>query len=179
MMCQLTDINFWASLVTIFSIFLALYIFINDKRENKKNEKKTYINQLESLQFELKKNNNVILPFFNRDKKDWIKGKKIGHFRYSTGVTNRLITEGLIQDVTLLRNLDAIADNESQVNRVLDLISLMGETSQIGSQQEREMFERRIIGESLIIINLNDQVEKYLPKVIKDLEIHISEIIKG
>jgi hypothetical protein len=173
---RFTDINFWASIVTILSIFLALYIFWVDKKENRKKIQQTYLNQMESLRFELKKNNDVILGFFEKDLDDWKAGTKIGHFRFSTSITNKLIAEGTIQNDTLLRNLDAIADNFNQVNRMLDIITLMAETSHINSQQEKELFARRIQGTSLTILDLNNQIKTYLPKVIKDLERNIKEI---
>ncbi len=171
---KLCDINFWASVVTIVSIFFALYVFWNDKNEIRENEKHTYLNQLESLRFELKKNNDVILKFFNRDKALMLEGSAVAHFRYSTSVINRLIAEGIIKNDLLLRNLDAIADNFNQVNRIEDLISLMGTTTQISFQVDREIYSRRIKDISKSSINLNDQIHQYLPKVISDLETHIS-----
>ena len=175
-MNQFTDINFWASVVSILSIFLALYIYWNDKREKQKAEQQAYLNQLEFLLFELKKNNEVILGFFDKDRAAWLDGKKIGYFRFSIGVTNKLISEGAIQNDTLLRNLDAIADNQNQVNRILDLITLMGQTSQISSQEERELFTRRITDASQTAMGLNDQIRQYMPKVINDLELHITQV---
>jgi len=173
---KLTDINFWASVVTILSIFFALYVFWNDKQEKRNTEKQTYLNQLKSLDFELNKNNDVILGFFKKDSEAWNNGTKIAYFRFSTSVTNKLIAEGVIKNNTLLRNLDAIADNQNQVNRILDLISLMAQTSQIGSQEEREMFARRITEASKTAVDLNKQIEIYLPKVIADLNKHIKKI---
>jgi len=78
-MIQLSNINFWASVVTILSIFLALYIFWDDKREARKTLRQTYLNQLESLRFELKKNDEVIIGFFNKDRTAFNEGKKIAY----------------------------------------------------------------------------------------------------
>lgn len=49
------DIAFWASIVTIISIFLALYVFLSDKCDQKIKEKQEYLNRLNSLNFEFKK----------------------------------------------------------------------------------------------------------------------------
>jgi uncharacterized membrane protein len=175
-MSQLLDINFWASVVTIVSIFFALFVFWDDKKEKSKGERELYLNQLNSLKFELEKNYKVILGFFARDSEGWSNGQKIAYYRYSTGVTNKLIVEGLIQDRALLRNIDAISDNQNQVNRLLDLITLMTQTSQIGSQAEREMFQQRITDASLTLLSLNDQILQYMPKVITDLDAHINQL---
>ncbi len=170
------DINFWASIATIISIFLALWIFWADRREQRNRDKCEYLNQLQSLRFELEKNRNVVTGFFKKDKDAILNGQKVLYFRYSVSVINRLIGAGKIQDATLLRNLDAIADDENQTNRILDVIGLMAETSQIASQQEREMFERRIRGASVIAVNLVEKLEKYLPEVIAHIDKHIADV---
>ena len=85
-----------------------------------------------------------------------------------------LIGEGKIRDAKLLRNLDAIADYEDQANKILDMINLMGETSQIHSQQEREMFQGRIKGASAVVVDLTEKLERYLPEVIIDIAKHIN-----
>lgn len=169
------DITFWASVVTILSIFFALYVFISDKCAQETKEKQEYLNKLDSLKFELQKNNDVILSFFNKDKQAYLDGEKVAYFRYSTSVTNNLIAEGAILNIILLRNLDAIADNENQVNRILDIIALMADTSQIGSAEEKQMFENRIKTAYATIVNLNGKIEKYLPRVISDLKNHTGE----
>lgn len=74
-----------------------------------------------------------------------------------------------------MRNLDAIVDNENQVNRILDGITLMAETSQIGSIEERQMFESRIKNSFATIFDLNEQIEKYMPMVLSELKNHIKE----
>lgn len=170
------DIIFWANIAAILSIFFALYVFVSDKCTQEVKEKQEYLNKLDSLKFELQKNNDVILSFFNKDKQDYLDGKKVAYFRYSISVTNNLITEGAILNITLLRNLDAIADNENQVNRILDMVALMADTSQIGFVEERQMFENRIKTAYATIMNLNREIEKYLPRVISDLKNYIGEI---
>lgn len=173
---ELTNkIILWANIATILSIFFALYVFSSDKCTQEAKEKQEYLNKLDSLKFELQKNNDVILSFFNKDKQAYLDGKKVAYFRYSTSVTNNLIAEGTILNITLLRNLDAIADNENQVNRILDIVALMADTSQIGSVEERQMFENRIKTAYVTIMNLNGEIEKYLPRVISDLKNHIGE----
>lgn len=171
------DVNFWASVVQIISIFFALYVFLVERRATKRADRTVYRNKLESLKFELIKNKDVIVGFLERDRKEFLEGTKIAYFRFSTGVINRLISDGMIEDPTLLRNLDAIAEDQNQANRIMDLIALMAETSQIGSAEERLMFERRIKTASITIIKFGDKQKKYLPLVIKDLQSHIERII--
>ena len=52
----------------------------------------------------------------------------------------------------------------------------MGQTSQISSQEERELFTRRITDASQTAMGLNDQIRQYMPKVINDLELHITQV---
>lgn len=173
------DIYFWASVATIISIFFALFVFLSDRCHKENLDKQEYINQLESLNFELQKNNYIIIDFFEKDKQAFLNGEKMGYYRYSTSVINGLIGDGKIRDSDLLRNLDAIADSQNQVNRVLDIIDLMAHTSQINSNEEREMFLRRIKSSYEIVIYLNNQIKEYLPKVIDDLKIHIDNTSIG
>jgi hypothetical protein len=170
------NINFWASIVTILSIFLALYIFLYDRYTQEKKEKQKYINSLNSLNFELQKNNKIILKFFKRDAAQFLNVEKIAEYRYSTNITNNLLSIGTIQDLTLLRNLDAIADKENQINRILDSISLISSLSRTISIEENVLFKNRIKIAQNTILGLNEKLEKYFPKVINDLKNHMEEI---
>jgi len=169
------DINFYASIATIISVFLALYVFLSDRCSQEMKERQGYVNRLTSLNFELQKNNNVILSFFKRDKEAFLNAKKVAYYRYSTTVANTLVAEGTILNMVLLRNLDAITDNENQVNGILDIIILMSETSHINSAEEKLLFENRIKTSYAKIMELNGEIEKYMPKVISDLASHIEE----
>ena len=157
-------ITFYASVVTIISIFFALYVFLSDRCEQERRARQEYLNKLNSLNFELKKNIGVIIGFFNKDKQAFLNGKKVAYFRYSTSVSNNLIAEGSILNGILLRNLDAVVDNENQINRILDVITLMADTSQIGSAEEKQMFEKRIKDAYASIFMLNEKIEKYMIK---------------
>lgn len=173
------DIHFWASVAQIFSIVLAILFFRAEHIRQQEQDRTEYIHRIESLRFELNKNQNVTLEYFRRDRADILAGRKIMHFRYSVAVLNGLIGEGKIRNQDLLRDLDAIADDENQANRVLDAISMMGEMSQVGSVAERDMFMSRIKTASEVAVNLTDSLAKFLPVVIQRVDKHIDEVNTG
>jgi hypothetical protein len=121
--------------VQIISIFFALYVFVAERNAVKRADRTAYKNKLESLKFELIKNEDVIVGFLERDRKEFLAGTKIAYFRFSTGVINKLISDGMIEDPVLLRNLDAIAEDQNQANRIMDLISLMAQHHRLVPQK--------------------------------------------
>jgi hypothetical protein len=170
------DIHVWASVAQILSIFLVLGIFSADHRRQQEQDRSDYTHRLGSLRFELDKNLHVTVGFFKRDRDAILAGHKLIYFRYSVGVINALIGEGKIRDAALLRDLDVIADDENQVNRILDVVVQMGETAQINSPQDRKTVESRIQTASKLAVDLSDQLEKGLPKVIGDIDAHVSNV---
>lgn len=169
------DINFWASVATIFSVIFALVVFVSDSCNQETKIKREYINSLISLKFELQKNNDVTLKFFDRDFSSMSNTSKLPYYRYTLEVTNRLLAQGLIQDLTLLRNLDAISDSEMQVNRILDSASSVADLSHTISLDETVLYQNRLKSAVAQISILNESLKKYLPLVLNELEIHIKE----
>jgi len=100
----MVNLNFWADIVTIISIFVALFIFISDKCEKSLKKKSEYVNKLNALKFELMKNHRVILGFFRRDMKNFLDGKKIAYYSYSDDIIKSLIVNGSIQDKKRIRD---------------------------------------------------------------------------
>lgn len=130
------DINFWASVATIFSVFLALWIFMHDDCLTKKLEQQTYISQLETIKLELNKSLNEITPKFERDRDLMSSGLYRPFQRYSTITMDLVIAEGVLRNRTVADHLFAIHHNIVQMNKILDsmediaiLVSVFSPTS--------------------------------------------------
>ncbi len=162
--------------VTIMTFLSAILFFVLDKYVNSKNNLENYINRLLSLKFELNKNANVISKFIKSNEKELILGNKIVYFRYDLLVTEHIIASGELLDSIILRNLDAILGKERQINLLLDELLRMSDMSHVDSNEIRDLFKRRIISSSNLVISLSNELNNYYPKVINELNFYIEKV---
>ena len=115
------DIRFWADIVTIVSIFLALGFFIHDSCNKNIRYRNEYINQLEAIDLELDSNTKLVQYILNNEE-GYLIGETVPFGRLFVDTLNDAIVEGKIKNFTLRVKFYEILQRENQINYILDNI---------------------------------------------------------
>lgn len=165
-------------IITIISFLFAVFIYHRDSCQNHNDKVSEYLNQLESLYTELKVNqiqNNHLIS----GKAGYLDGGEVAVYRFFTGVTEKLVAEGKIKDKYIRNNLYNILEREQKINRILDgALITYHTTGVIDEQKTQNRIATRIIQDNQLVIEYSEELEKYLPETMKQLEIHFNETIK-